>query len=277
MEKQTQFELGIVALGAVAAMLLALGMIHDSTYIVAYAQQISSSSTPLTQSNNSSSINNVTHTLSVTGTASSKVKPDKVILTLGVQTTNKTANAALATNSVTMNKVLDVLKKDGVKDNETSTSSFTISPNYNYSQSSGGTGRITGFTVFNSIQIETSNIKNITKWIDASVAAGANTINNIDFSLTDKKLEQTKNSLIKQAIDNARTKADIAASASGLRITHVKSLNLNDFEIHPPSQPFLAKGALAAGGAAAATNNATPVISGEEQVSLSVSIIFLIG
>lgn len=111
MEKQTQFELGIVALGAVAAMLLALGMIHDSTYIVAYAQQISSSSTPLTQSNNSSSINNVTHTLSVTGTASSKVKPDKVILTLGVQTTNKTANAALATNSVTMNKVLDVLKK----------------------------------------------------------------------------------------------------------------------------------------------------------------------
>lgn len=51
MEKQTQFKLGIVALGAVAAMLLALGMIHDSTYIVAYAQQISSSSTPLTQSN----------------------------------------------------------------------------------------------------------------------------------------------------------------------------------------------------------------------------------
>ena len=47
---------------------------------------------------------------------------------------------------------------------------------------------------------------------------GANTVNNIEFSLTDKKLEQIKNNLIKQAIDNAITKADIAASASGLKL-----------------------------------------------------------
>src|SRR2546426_6579846 len=110
MEKQIQFKLGIVALG-VAAILLALGMIHYST--VAYAAFSGPVNPPTT------SLNNITHTLSVTGTASSKVKPDKVILTLGVQTTNKTANAALVANSVTMNKVLNVLKKAGVKDNET--------------------------------------------------------------------------------------------------------------------------------------------------------------
>ena len=96
------------------------------------------------------------NTLSLTGTATTMVKPDKVTVSLGLETTNKTANAALAANSKVMNKVIDALKAAGVKDNETSTSSFSISPNYNSSQSSSNTATrtiIIGFTVSNSIQI----------------------------------------------------------------------------------------------------------------------------
>jgi hypothetical protein len=44
------------------------------------------------------------------------VKPDKVTLTLSVETTNKTANAALIANSETMDNVLDALKSSGVKE-----------------------------------------------------------------------------------------------------------------------------------------------------------------
>ena len=66
-------------------------------------------------------------TLSVIGNAETMVKPDKVTLTLSVETTNKTANAALIANSETMNNVLDALKSSGVKENETSTSFFNIS------------------------------------------------------------------------------------------------------------------------------------------------------
>ena len=231
----------------------------------AYAQQ------PLnlhSSQNNASNLN----TLFVTGTANAKVKPDKVILSLGVQTTNKTANAHLVANSKIMNKVINALKAAGLKDNETSTSSFSIFPNYNYSQSLI-LGKITGFTVSNSIQIQSTNIKNISKWIDTAIAAGANTVNNVDFTLSDKRLEETKNSLIKQAIDNARTKADIAASALGLKVVGVKSINLNEFEIQPPPIP-LAKESVAA--SAPISNTSTPVISGEQQVNTNVGIAFSI-
>ena len=95
--------------------------------------------------------------MSDSGTATTKVKPDKVTLVLGVETTNKTAKAALVTNSATMSRALNVLLSAGVKQNETSTSAFSISPNYNYSQ---GRNTITGFTVTNSIQIESSGINN---------------------------------------------------------------------------------------------------------------------
>jgi uncharacterized protein len=55
-----------------------------------YAQLSHSS---LTQNINSSLSNNIT--LSVAGSATTNVKPDRIILTLGVQTTNQTAEAAL--------------------------------------------------------------------------------------------------------------------------------------------------------------------------------------
>jgi uncharacterized protein YggE len=73
-----------------------------------------------------SSISNNTNTLFDVGTATTKVKPDKVTINLGVETTNQTAKAALNTNSATMHKVLNVLISTGVKLNETSTSAFSI-------------------------------------------------------------------------------------------------------------------------------------------------------
>ena len=61
-----------------------------------------------------------------------------------------------------MNKVIDAVKTAGVKENETGTSSFNISPNYSYSQPSDTTiGKITGFTVSNLIQIQSTNIGNV--------------------------------------------------------------------------------------------------------------------
>jgi len=220
---------------------------------------------------------NVSNTLSLTGIATTMVKPDKVTVSLGVQTTNKTANAALAANSKTMNQVIDALKAAGVKDNETSTSSFSISPNYNYSQSSSSStaSRITGFTVSNSIQIQSTNINNTSKWIDAAIAAGANTVDRIDFALSDKKLEETKNNLIKQAMQDARAKADIVASAAGMKIAGIRSINLNDLAIQPPFPPApipLTKQSLAT----AEQARPTPVISGQEEVSINIAVVFLI-
>ena len=232
----------------------------------AYAQQ------PLNLHSYQNNTNNP-NTLFVTGIANTKVKPDKVILSLGVETNNKTANAALIANSKIMNKVIDALKTAGVKENETSTSSLSISPNFNYSRPSDTVGKITGFTVSNLIQIQSTNIRTVSRWIDTAVAAGANTVNSVDFTLSDKRLDEIKNNLIKQAIGNAITKADIATSVLGLKVVGVKSVTLNDNEVQPPAIP-LAKESVAA--SAPIANRLTPVISGEQQVNTNVGIVFSI-
>jgi uncharacterized protein len=233
-----------------------------------YAQEVTSHSS-LTQNTNSNLTNNTT--LSVSGSATTNVKPDKIILTLGIETTNQTAEAALNTNSATMNKVLNALLSAGLMKNETITSEFSISPNYNYSQ---GRNVITGFTASNSIQIESSHINDTAKWIDTAIAGGANNVNNVAFTLSDKKLEETKNLLIKEAISNARTKADIAASILGLKVVGVKSASVIEFE-SPPPQPMLAAQPFDATLAAAKT--ATPIVSGQQQVSTNVRVVYLLG
>lgn len=211
-------------------------------------------------------------TLFVTGSATTQTKPDKVTVSLGVETTNAKAKTALATNTELMNKIINALKIAGVSENETSTSSFTITPNRDYTIDKNQ-GKLVGFTVSNSIQIDSYNVNDSSEWIDISVSSGANNVNNIYFSVSDKKLEGIKNELLKEAIGNAGEKADIAASALRLKIDGIKTVNIDQ------ATPFFTEPTLytAEPSKIDGVSAPTPIIPGEQQISMSVSIIFLLG
>jgi uncharacterized protein len=210
-------------------------------------------------------------TMFVTGSATTLVKPDKVTLSLGVGTTNPKAKAALAANSELMNKIISALKIAGVKDNETSTSSFTITPNRDYSIDKNQ-GKLIGFTVSNSIQIDSKNVNNTSEWIDIAVSSGANNVNSVYFSLSDKKLDDIRKELVNDAIDNAKEKADIAASALGLKIIGIRTVSIDQATpFFPGPTPY---------GVASLKNEAstpsTPILTGEQQISQNVNIVFLV-
>lgn len=217
--------------------------------------------------------NNINTTLSVSGDAITKIRPDRVFISLGVETTDTTANRSLAANSLLMNKAISALRNLGIMENETSTSVFSIFPNYNYTES-GTRLNITGFTVTNSILIESSNTDKVSSWIDTAVAAGVNNINTIEFTISNKKLEDTRNMLIEEATSSARQKADIASAAVGLKVIGVESIIVERLANIPP-EPFMAREAFAqpAGGGP----STTPILAGEQQVSANVNIVYLIG
>jgi uncharacterized protein YggE len=209
-------------------------------------------------------------TLFVTGSAATEIKPDRVTVSLGVETTNSTAKAALAANSELMNNIINALKTAGVKENETSTSSFTITPNRNYSIDNNQ-GQLIGFTVSNSIQIDSSNVNDTSDWIDTAVSSGANNVNSIYFSLSDEKLDEIKKELVIDAIENAKEKADIAASALGHKVVGIRTASVDQITPYFPGPvPY----------AAESLKNevlapSTPILTGEQQISLNVNIVFL--
>lgn len=231
------------------------------------------------QSSNIQNVGNSNSTLSVIGNAETMVKPDRVTLALSVETTNKTANGALITNSETMNNVLDALRSSGVKENETSTSSFNIFPNYNITQEEDfrpiESRDIISYTVTNSIIVDSVNLLNVPQWIDTAVQAGVNDVSSISFILSDKMSELIKNDLLNQAITNAKNKADIAASALGLEVVGIRSIIIEGVDGIPVSsqQSFFASQAV---DSAAPRASPPPIIVGEQKVTSSVNITFLI-
>jgi len=247
------FERLTIVLISFLAILLLVSTFHNTIFISA---QLDSTYT----------LNN---TIFVSGSATAHTKTDKVIISLGVETTDKTAEKALLSNSNLMNKVMGALNQSGVQQNETSTSAFSIKPNYNYSKY-GDRGNLSGFTVSNSIQIESSSINNVSQWIDTAVQAGANTVNDVYFSVSEEKLQNIKNMLLKEAVANAKTKADIVAAASGLNIAGIKSITVGEIGIPPVPGPLYSKSV------SSDEASSTPILAGEQQVSTTVSIVYIL-
>ena len=220
-----------------------------------------------TSKTHSASLNNTLH---VSGTATDKVDTDLVTISIGVQSTNISATDALISNSKIANNIISSLIASGVKENEISTSQYTVQPNYNYSES-GNILNTTGFTVSNILTIQSSNFNNISLWIDSAVSAGANTINGVDFRVSDKSLESVRNTLIEQAIINAKQKADIASGAVGASIAGIKSISVitDGFNPVPFNEPIMQR-------SFGSESLSTPIIPGEQEVSITVQISYLL-
>jgi len=69
------------------------------------------------------------------------------------------------------------------------------------------------------VVVRLKNIANIGPTIDAATGAGANSIGGISFGLLDPKPHE--NTLLAEAVKNAREKADIMAKAAGVNIISV--------------------------------------------------------
>ena len=243
-----------IALISILAVLIVISTIHANIIINA-------------QLDSTYALNN---TLFVSGSATANTKTDKVTVSLGVETADKTAEKALLSNSNLMNTVIDALKASGLQQNETSTSSFSIKPNYNYSKYGDG-GNLMGFTVSNLIHIESSNIDSVSQWTDTAVQAGANIVNDIYFSVSEEKLQKIKNVLLKEAVANAKTKADIVAGAAGINVGGIKSIMVEEIGFPPVPGPLYSKSV------SSDDVSSTPILAGEQEVSTTVSIVYMMG
>lgn len=218
---------------------------------------------------NNTAVPDTNNTLFVTGTATERVEPDRVTAIFAVETVEDTAGAALEANSEAMDAVIAALMDAGVEENETSTAYFSIHPNYNYTEF--GAQELTGYTVTNSIMVESSNLSNVSDWIDAAINAGANRVDSLSFTVSEEMLDGVRAGMMQDAVDNARGKADALAQALDVEITGVKAASLFDFS-SPPVIPFSLTLE-----ASTSESMTTPIIPGEQTVTTTVGVVYEIG
>lgn len=213
--------------------------------------------------------------VSTSGTATTKVNPDKVSVTIGVETRGETAQEAAEANAELMNKVIAALKSLGIADDQISTSWYSVNPVYEWRSppcieiypqppECAPKSEITGYSASNSVTVTLDADEDVGKVIDEAVAAGATNVNGAYFFVSAERQEEVRSSLIEEAIANARGRADKAAAAVEMQVTGVKSISLNDV-----SFPVFYKDFAMAEGAS------TPVLPGQQEVSMTVQVTFV--
>lgn len=194
-------------------------------------------------------------TVTVSGTATIRTLPDEAVVSLGVQTQAATAEASLRDNSTKMNAVIGAITGDGVNRDDVQTSGLSLSPTY------GSSGQvITGYDAMNDVTVTIRDIGKTGPIIDDAVKAGANVAGGVSFQLSDQN--QGLDQALKDAVTNARTKAEALASAGGASLGQV--VRIDETNAQPPvfEQKF----------AAATAAESTPIQPGviESQVSVTV-------
>lgn len=216
------------------------------------------------------------NTTSVTGTATTTVSPDLVVIQLGVDTQAKSARDAMSQNAQIMNATATAILKLGVTNDEISTTNFTIQPVYNntgpYPPYNVYQNVFVGYKVSNTLLIKTSKLGLTGSILDTAVAAGANRVDDVSFTLSPSKQQSVQNSLISNAILDAQSKAQNALTPLGEKIIGVKSVNLAELR-WPGPMPAYRNMALSE----AAPAVTTPVFASNQDVTTQVDVVFLIG
>jgi uncharacterized protein len=188
-----------------------------------------------------------------TGTGTATVRPDEA--TIYLSTSGRGASLADATNaaSAAMRRVMAAMRRDGVQPADLQTS-----------QAGGGHDAhgADPWLARQSLTVTVRQTSHTGRLMADAIAAGATATSGPDFSQSNQETGRAQ--ALARAVANARTEADAAAGAAGLRITGVRSITES-------SGGYPIYGAALA---AKAPVTPVPVQPGSQQVSATVTVTF---
>lgn len=202
-------------------------------------------------------------TFNLSAYGETRVAPDMASIGLGVVTDGKTAAEALSANATRMTAVMASLKKAGIPEKDIQTSNLSLNPQYRYVENQPPL--LTGYQVSNQVTVTVRDLKRLGAAVDATVNAGANQVNGVNFGLADPTAAE--NAAREAAVKALSAKAELYARATGYRINRLVSLSEGGGYSAPPPMPMMAM-------RAQMKDAGTPVAGGELNVRIDVTALY---
>ena len=198
--------------------------------------------------------------LTVNGTGIVYVTADVAQVSLGVREMKADVREAQEIVNEKINAICGALKAMGVPAKDIQTESIYISGEYDYSSEDI---RLIGYTASNTINIRTTEIDKIGAYIDVAFENGANSLENIGFSVSDNKdyMEQA----LTMAVENALSKAEVIAKAAGKRVSSIDSIEESE-------RPFGSDSVLTSNSRAVKEEAAADTLVSAASLSVSASV-----
>ncbi len=200
-------------------------------------------------------------------TAEGKVTrvPDIATIRAGVVSQSPTAAAALTDNAARMTRVVAALRRAGVADRDLQTAQIQLQPQYRYAENQPPV--ITGYQASNGVSVRFRDVAKSGAILDALVAQGANQIDgpNLSVDAADAALDEART----DAIRRARARAELYAKAAGMRVDRILTIVEGNGQMPPPPMPMMARASIQSA-------DSTPVVAGEQELGVTVSVRFLL-
>ena len=199
--------------------------------------------------------------LTVTGSAEVRTAPDQATVGIGVMTQASNAREAQDKANVIIQKFLAEMQRLGIDKKDVQTSRLMLNPMYD-NPKPGEPMRISGYQAQNVLSVRVENFDLIGKVIDAGVSSGANTVENIGFSMEDDT--RVRLEALREAATEARQKAEVIAQALGIELGGIYEVVEGGAHIMPPP--------MYRGEGLAAMKADTPVEPGQVVISASMTV-----
>ncbi|WP_395645967.1 SIMPL domain-containing protein [Terricaulis sp.] len=188
-------------------------------------------------------------------------RPDMATINLGVTTEGQTAQAALQENSRRMQALNAALRRAGIAERDIQTSNVSVQPQQQYRENQPPL--ITGYIASNQVTAKVRTIANTGRVIDAAVAAGGNTVNGVYFSYQDPDAQM--DAARRAAVAEARRRAELYASALGMRVARVVAVSEGGGYQPPVPMPVMRM---------EAQDAATPIAPGTIETTVNLNVTF---
>jgi uncharacterized protein len=194
--------------------------------------------------------------VTVVGTGSANVTPDRASFAFGTLSQAATANAALAASSQSVARVIAALRKAGLAQADIQTADVALSPRMNDNGDA-----IVGYTASNTVTATIKTLGDAGDVVDAAVNAGANQVSGPNLLASDQ--DAAYRAALKSAVAQARAKAETLAEAANGTLGKVTALVEGSGAMPLPM--------------AGAKDSAVPIEPGTQRIEASVSVTFAFG
>ncbi len=155
--------------------------------------------------------------ITVNGSGEVRVSADTAVISLGVNARDKDVLKAQQKANETIAAIRTALIDAGIKEENINTDFINIYAIYDYKDDQE---QIVAYNANSTLAIRVTDIESVGSIIDICFAAGANTLNGINFSASDTTEAETE--AMKKAVADAKAKAEVLAEAAGLKIKGIE-------------------------------------------------------
>ncbi len=197
----------------------------------------------------------------VTADASAAAEPDAASVTLAVEARDRDPGAARQQVAHDVSSMRQALRDLGIPDDDVRTTGFTVRED----RQPRDEGEERLHLARHSFEVPLNDTEGVGQVIDGALDAGATSVSNVRFTLSEDRRDELKATALSHAMDRARSQADAAAEAGGISAGEVRSIYTADTGFSPVRMDRVAYEAEDAG---------TVVEPGDVEVDASVEVVY---